>query len=369
MKVIWLAAALALSSPSFAAQLAERAVSGVELGVGAGALAPLALQLRASLPAVGALDLSVPAANAGVIAGPAVPMAAADARVVPSIYDAPRAQALLGRLAQAGALDPRRPVESAVPEDAKKTVASVNALLKDFTPEQIRDLPAADLQALSGLLFDHLRGAAAGPASVTALAALSKASADKMLALRGRPVKEILLNPGHNDMHPDDIEVHGVPKDVKVAALPEGTVFRHYTTKEGYAEIVKSGALINGFVSYVQLSRGTFKKIFKDLGGVFLTLPGVKGEQVGVPDSSYPYYVDVVVPAALTVLELEAGKIFMIPLPARTRGWIASMYRKWADGGGPDGTYRKALVDLDAAGGPGPDLSVPVKVVAQGDAR
>jgi hypothetical protein len=368
----WLAAAaLAFSVSSWAAPLSKVAVPTVDLGGAPISLAPLALQLRASIPAVNALDLNVLAANAGVAAGLNVPAAPAGAKVSPSLYETPRAQALLTRLAQTGAIDAKKPVEAATPESAKKTMAAVNAVLKDFTPEQIAALPADQLAALSGLLFDHMGAARpADPrADVAALAALSQVSAAKMLSKRSAPMREFLLNPGHNDMHPDDIEVHGVPKEVKPAALPAGTVFRHYTTKEGYAEIVKSGALINGFVPYVQLSRGTFKKIFRDVGGVFLTLPGVKGDQVGVPDSTYPYYVDLVVPAALTVLEIEAGKIFMIPLPARTRGWIGDMYRGWADGGGANTTYSKALVDMDASGGPGPDLAVPVTIVKKGAAK
>ena len=366
MRLYALLAALLLAAPGFAAQVGERqAVSQAPLGALPVDLKPLAVQLRASLPAVQALDLSVPAPNAGVQAGPGVAAAPAQARVTPAIYATAKAQALLGRLAQTGAVDPKRPVTAQEPEGAKKTIAAVNAVLKDFTPEQISKMPAEDIAALSGLLFDHMGSPRADQRpGAQAAAVLARASADRMLAQRGKPMTEILLNPGHNDNHPDDIEVRGVTEGVK--PVESGGVWRHYTTKDGYESIVKSGLLQNGYVPYVQLSRGTFKKVFKDMNGLFLTKPGVDGGEVGVPKNEYPHFVDIVLPAAMTVLEIEAGKIWLVPLPGRARGWVAGLYRKWADTGLSDSVYRKAVVDMDDAGGPGPDISVPVTVRAHG---
>lgn len=361
--------ALFLAVPGFSAQLGElRAVPQVELGALPVDLKPLAIQLRASIPTVQALDLSVPAANAGAQAGPAVAAAPAEARVTPALYATEKAQALLGRLAETGAIDPKRPMTAAEPAEAKKTIAAVNAVLKDFTPEQIGKMPAEHIAALSGLMFDHVGTPRADQRpGAEAAAVLAQASAERMLAQREAPMTEILLNPGHNDNHPDDIEVRGVVKEAK--PVESAGVWRHYTTKDGYEAIVKSGALQNGYVPYVQLSRGTFKKVFKDMNGLFLTKPGVDGGDVGVPKNEYPHYVDIVLPAAMTVLEIEAGKIWLVPLPGRTRGWVAGLYHKWAETGHADTVYRKAVVDVDAAGGPGPDLSVPVTIRAHGPAR
>jgi hypothetical protein len=354
MRTLPLLAALFLAVPGFAAQVGElRAVPQAQLGALPADLKPLALRLRASIPTVLALDLSVPPANAGAPAGPAVAALPADARVTPAIYAADKAQALLGRLT------------AAEPEDAKKTVAAVNAVLKDFTPERIAKMPAEEIAALSGLLFDHMGAPRADQRpGAEAAAVLARASAERMLSQRGKPMTEVLLNPGHNESHPDDIEVHGVVEDIK--PVESGGVWRHYTTKDGYDAIVRSGVLQNGFVPYVRLSRGTFRKVFKDMNGLFLTKPDVDGGDVGVPKSEYPHYVDIVLPAAMTVLEIEAGKIWLVPLPGRARGWVAALYRKWADTGHGDSVYRKAVVDMDASGGPGPDISVPVTIVKKG---
>lgn len=339
MRRLALLLALLVAAPVFGAQ---RQLARVELPA-----APLAAQLNAAIPTLKALDLRVQA------------VAANDDLVLPSVYRTARAEALLQRLQ--GAPAAAKPVEAAAPEAAKATIAQVNAALKDFTPEEIAKLPEDKLAAVARLVFDgtHVEG----------LAALSEQAAGRMLAQAGKPMTETLLNPGHNDSHPDDIDVRGVPKEVRLAPLPKDTVYRHYTTKEGYAEILKSGLLQNGFVSYVQLSRGTFKKLFRDVGGLFLTLPKVDGDAVGVPASAYPFYVDVVLPAALTVLEIEAGKIYMVPLPNRARGWVRDHYMKWAQTSEVNRTYDKAVVHMDADGGPGPDLAVPVSVVGRGGAK
>jgi hypothetical protein len=214
---------------------------------------------------------------------------------------------------------------------------------------------------------------------------LAAARADKLLALRGQ-TKETVMNPGHNDNHPDEISVEGAPEEIRLirpteepprkstswrkpVAVDKDTVFRHYTTKDGYENILETQSLWNGFVPYVQLSPGLFKKTFRAVSGLFFTLPKVSGDTVGVPSREFTHYVDVTIPAKMTLLEVEAGAIYLIPLPGRARRWVRDYYTKWARGEGAENTYAKMIADLDKEGGPGPDLRVPVKIVGHGTVR
>lgn len=334
--------------------------AGAEISVRA-PLAPLASRLRVAIPALNDSSLLVASPVSG-------------AMVVPSIYASARAEALLRRLEELGVKAARDGGQASKTEavgltQAKTVVSAVNAVLGDFTPEEVSRLPAGDVRALSGVLFEHMgaRRPADPKADLAAAVVLSQAAARRVLALRGK-IEETLLNPRHNENHPDDILVRGVPETTRL--VPPTLVFRHYTTEEGYESILKSGALWNGFIPYVVRSPGTFKKSYIDLNGVFLSLPGVVGDDVGVPARiGFTRYVDVIVSAGVSMLEIEAGRIFMIPLPARMRDWALRMYQQWADGGAVDGTYRKMIADIDAAGGPGPDLAIPVKIVSHGRAK
>lgn len=329
------------------------------------------LALLLSLPA-GAAVVRVPAGAAaspaaglaGLLARslPVLPSLAAAAPVpLPAMLDAGRAQALLERL-QAAPL-PSLPLPAAAAPAPLEVIAAVNATLRDFTPAQIRELPAERLQALASVIMDGAAGREPAP-GLTAAAALSEASLARIERLRGR-VAETLNNPGHNESHGDMISARGVPETVRRFDAA-GVVFRHYTTKEGLAEILRGRRLRNGFLPYVDLAPGVFRKTFRDLTGVFLTLPRVDGGRVGVPAEEFGHYVDVRVPAGLPVLEIEKGAIYLIPLPGRARDWVASLYRRWAAGGGTDPAYRSAVADADADGGPGPALAVPVRIVGHG---
>lgn len=106
-----------------------------------------------------------------------------------------------------------------------------------------------------------------------------------------------------------------------------------------------------------------------DATGVFLTRPGIGGSEVGVPAREYPVYVDLLLPPGLPILELEGGKILMIPLAARTRGWVADLYRRWATRGESPGIYRAGVEELDRSGGLGPELAVPVTPLRSGRSR
>jgi hypothetical protein len=161
------------------------------------------------------------------------------------------------------------------------------------------------------------------------------------------------------------ITSRGVPETVRRFDA-DGVVFRHYTTKEGLDSILKEKSLKNGFLPYVELARALYTKTYRDLTGVFLTLPKVPGDHVGVPATDFTHYVDLLVPAGLPVLEIEKGAIFLVPLPARTRGWVADLYRKWVTGGGMSSTYKSSVSEVDKDGGVGPALAMPIEIVGSG---
>lgn len=329
----------------------------------------LAPPVRAGVVRVpaGAAAAAPVAALGGMLASalPAAPSLLSAAPLpAPSMLDVSRAQALLARAqalpAPAPAAAPAAPAAQPL-----RVLEAVNSTLRDFTPEQIRDMPDDELAALASVIMD---GAAGGEsrADLTAARALSKASLARVERLRGA-VTETLHNPGHNESHGDMITSRGVPDAVKRFDA-EGVVFRHYTTKEGLDAILKEKSLRNGFMPYVELARALYTKTYRDLTGVFLTLPKVSGDQVGVPAKDFGFYVDLLVPRGLPVLEIEKGAIFLVPMPARTRGWVADLYRKWVKGEDVNPVYRSSVTDVEADGGPGPSLAMPIKVVGHGRA-
>lgn len=120
--------------------------------------------------------------------------------------------------------------------------------------------------------------------------------------------------------------VHGAPSYIK-PINPEGLIFRHYfASKEHMESALKDNTLIAGFTPYMQTSY-KFKALYEDLTGVFLALPGVKPEDVGVPGRIY--YIDLKLPIDTAVLEIEEGKIYLIPGEAKTPEWIIEAYNKY----------------------------------------
>jgi hypothetical protein len=279
-----------------------------------------------------------------------------------SLHDPARAAVLVERGAALAALpvavNPEEPVS------AVKTLEAVNSVLKDFSPNDLRSMPEEKLNRLAGLVMDQAAGRR-GADDAEAIAALAEANLRKIDRLRAAPMREKIINPGHPDSHADMIDVEGIPERVKTVPH-DGVVYRHYTTADGLMSILDSGGLWNGFMPYVEMARGVYKKTFKDLTGVFLTVPGVPGDHVGVPADTFTHYVDVVVPKNLPLLEVEKGGIYLIPLPGRTRSWFVDIFRRWA-GGGDAGMYEASVKQLDAAGGLGPDLVLPLIVVDYGE--
>lgn len=337
-----------------------------------------AANVRAPVP-VAPLARLAPVLSAALaaptLAKPALPGAPTAAVALPASLSPALARVLVARAAAlpaARAASLASPAAQAEPAQAAqapaKALEAVNAVLKGVTPERLGAMSDDQLNAVGGLILDAMTGAAPR-ADAAAVAALSEAAAARLRPLAGRPALERSVYKPANDRHEEEIEVKGLPEGARVARTDGSEVFRHYTTEEGLRSVLAGGGLWNGFVAYVQRSSGLWRKTFRGLDGVFLTKPGVPGDVVGVPAREFPRYVDVRLPAGLPLVELEAGRIFLVPLPARTRGWIADLYRRWASGGEVSPTYAKAVADLDAEGGPGPDLALPVDVVASGSAK
>ena len=328
-------------------------------------LAQLAPLLGAALAAP---NPSLPAPLAGSAA--ALPTA------VPASLDAARARVILERaqalpsVARAAALPAGAKAEAPAPDAPAPTKAleAVNSVLKQVSPERLAAMSDSELNAVGGLILDAMNGAAPR-ADAEAVRVLSEAAEARLKPMAGRPALERSLYKPAKEMHEEEIDVVGLPEGARFGKTDGSEVFRHYTTAEGLSSIMGGGGLWNGFVAYVQRSSGLWRKTFKGLDGVFLTKPDVEGDRVGVPAKDFPHYVDVRVPAGLPLIELEKGRIFLIPLPARTRGWIADYYRKWVKGEDVSPMYQKTVAELDAQGGPGPTLAVPVQVVGSGLAK
>lgn len=300
--------------------------------------------------------------------------AAALPSAVPASLDAARARVLLQRAlalpaaAHAQALPAAGKAEA--PDDAPaptKALEAVNSVLKQVTPERLSQMSDDELNSVGGLILDAMDGSAPR-ADAQAVRLLAETAEAHLRPMAGKPALERSVYKPANDRHEEEIEVTGLPDGARFAKTDGSEVFRHYTTAQGLESIRRGGGLWNGFVAYVQRSSGLWRKTFKGLDGVFLTKPGVEGDRVGVPAKDFPHFVDVRLPAGLPLIELEQGRIFLIPLPARTRGWIADYYRKWVGGEPVAPMYQKTVADLDAQGGPGPDLAVPVEVVGSGSA-
>ncbi len=124
------------------------------------------------------------------------------------------------------------------------------------------------------------------------------------------------------------VSVTGVPHDARWVENPEKMIFRHYVESESSREnILETSSLRNSFVSYETVIQGVERKIYKELTGVFLTLPQVSPQEIGRPESGL--FVDFRIPADIPVLEIEPGRIYLIPGPRRPRPWLLELYRRY----------------------------------------
>jgi hypothetical protein len=360
--VLFLAAAVFMGSTQAFAQVVEECVPAAVIDASAGAshvpLVRLGALIGASLPLPAQIVPLAAATAAGVPAAPAIP----------AISDTGRAQAILLRAQALPAPAPAAaPAADAAATSAREeprrspqeVLAAVNSVLKGVSPEQLGRMSDADLRDLSETILDQMQGARSRADSQSGLAVLARA---RLEALRSMPHERVILNPARGIDAEEKVVVKGLPPQARLA--PTGaTVYRHYTTKEGLRSILASKGIWNGFLSHIDLTKGVSRETHVHLTGVFFTTPERDAANEDVLAHDAPYFVDVRIPEGLPLLETQAGKKFLIPLPARTIGWVRDAYRKWIEGGSDPSSVAR---NLDREGGPGPELTVPVEIVGHG---
>lgn len=266
--------------------------------------------------------------------------------------DMRKAQILVERAAVGAEVSGRAPdVRS-----GKELLVAVNSVLKDVSPEQLKSMPVEKLHSLAGVILDQGRSPDAEVVSV-----LSNARMGSLEVKRGQ-LSETPMYPYPEERMPDIRLVRGMPESVR-RVDSESIVLRHYTKAESLKAILDSKSLRNGGTPYMLEAPKRVWRSFQDLTGVFFTLPGVPAADVGVGKS--PVYVDVKLPKGLPLLEIEPGRIYLVPLPARAKQDLWSRFMRWIRGEKIPAYEIKELQDLDADGGPGPTISVPVEIVGR----
>ncbi|MBI5881553.1 MAG: hypothetical protein HZB91_00380 [Elusimicrobia bacterium] len=292
---------------------------------------------------------------------------------VPTLLDPRRAAVLADR---ARSVDSGATATAATLEGVSGAAASeptailerVNSVLKDFTPEDLKDLPDEDLHALSAVVMDGMAGYKASKKDVAkGMVTLSKFKTEKLLSKRGQELDKYEPYKSVKDMQTVPVYIHGTSD--RVQQVRPKAIFRHYTTKEGLEAVLKSKSLQNGFLPYIELVVYVARYVYEDLTGVFLTVPEVSGRDVGVP-SDQRYYVDLQVPKDFPLLQPDPNyPIFLVPMPGRTRDWVAGYYRKWMKGEAVPADQKSLAENLDKSGGPGPELAMPIKIVGHGEVK
>jgi len=285
-----------------------------------------------------------------------------------------------------GAAVSNQPTSASGKDKAYKLLEAANSVLKDVSPEKLRSMPVEQLHAVSSLIMDQAFGEGAPRQAVQdGITALAQAKLERILSLRGQPTNTIVLRRSSNSDEPDHVRVQGVPPSIRaVRPVPDapldqtqrwskpGTVFRHYTTKEGLEAILASGVLHNGYRPLMTNLGTGVQNYYEELTGVFLTAPTVKGNVVGTPKERYPFYVDFKLPGNLPLLDVLPefpGIFFLIPLPARTQAWMRDLYGRWVRGEEISPSSEQSVRQINENGGPGPDLDVPVEIVRHGRVR
>lgn len=162
---------------------------------------------------------------------------------------------------------------------------------------------------------------------------------------------KVIIN---NDKH-IHTEFSGVPDFVEPYDH-RGVTFRHFfRSKEQKSSALSSGKLIAGPVSYAQVYGGV-RNDYLDLTGVFITKPGVKPEDVGVP--GHDVYIDIRFPDDTGVVEIEPGLIYMVPGKPKIPDWIADYYNKYKTGEKIPDYVLSSVKKIEANGGITPPTSV-----------
>jgi len=169
--------------------------------------------------------------------------------------------------------------------------------------------------------------------------------AQKLLEKKKDGVREEILQNTDKRMHSKFV---GIPDSVKLFDH-SGVTFRHYFgSKEDKSRALSENSLVAGPVSYAQVSSG-IRKDFTDLVGIFLTMPDVEPGYVGV--SGHNSFVDLKLPEDTAILEIEPGKIYMIPGEPKRQGWIVENYKKFKKGEPVPSYMLEMLRGIDKKGG------------------
>ncbi|MEK7388779.1 MAG: hypothetical protein AAB036_03690 [Elusimicrobiota bacterium] len=275
---------------------------------------------------------------------------------------------------------------------AARLLLAVNSVLQHVSAQRLETLSNEQLQGIAAAIMDQAAPARLSGAgdSLSGLAALSHVRSEQLLSPGNRRVKRAALQEA-SPWSPALTGVSGMPSSARGLETEPGievelggqsvamrpTVFRHYVADDDDLRRMQPdasgfGHLFNAISSYVRDKRTWFgtsaADVYKDLTGVFLTLPGVDPAAVGVPGRKA--YLDVRIPADFPIFELEKGRIFLVPLPAQFERDAAADFRKNADQGLQPpipGEFQETLKLFNEDMIPGPALRLPVQVV--GSAR
>lgn len=120
--------------------------------------------------------------------------------------------------------------------------------------------------------------------------------------------------------------VAGTPTSVRELGSPEkNQSFRHYISdEESYEKIIEQSVLQAGNSPFMTNDSSVVQK-YRDLTGIFFTLPEVSS--ISVVGKSSPYYVDFTIPDSVPVLALNERN-FLIPADVPTPQWMLEIYHR-----------------------------------------
>lgn len=115
----------------------------------------------------------------------------------------------------------------------------------------------------------------------------------------------------------------GIPESIALVA-PKGLMFRHYTSPETLAKILKSRRLRAGSTPFYY--SGYVADYNVDLTGIFITTPEYRPESIGVRPENAGAYVDFKLGDNIGILALRDG-IMLVPGTAVPETWKVNLYR------------------------------------------
>jgi hypothetical protein len=330
-------------------------------------LATLGVSLQLAMPGLSSQNLYVPGFAPLTADAAAKLKLPASAVPFPAAWNPEKAAVLLERAKAEKLLAPSghgvvHAVGGASAEQAKPLLEKINAVLTDFSPQELRDMPAEKLHQLVAVIMDQSGSfASMTDASLPGAVHLSRKRAEVIRS-------KLTPSPKMDQPYANVLDGHEMPRytqDVPGHARfldGERPVMRHYLSQERLDAVLKTGTLGNAVLPYVQRTHGVWHDYYETLTGLFLTLPSVKGGAVGVRDENASF-VDLVIDAAFPLIEIEPGRIYLVPMPGMPESWVKEIYLKWIAGDAGALSYHGQLPRLEQNGGPGPFVRLPVKVV------